>query len=408
LPLTRVLVGLLLFSSFGHAAEFGDAQPISQSAETNAEALDQAEVQKASHIPVIWNASYNHFANDSGLVVSTPAFGLEVQLDERSSLALRYTVDAVSAASFNYDQSKTHARDPTRKPGSCWQCHPQIDAMSGASQNYIETRHELEFSVKRRIAETTVSAGYAYSKEHDYLSQTFKVGLDQDLFGRNTTLSLSFSHLDDVIQPIWENVYHDSLTTNGVDLFLTQVLTPSSEVRLGASWADAEGFQSDPYEFVEIGGDTTHPTPVVQPGSKSRLDLTLRYKQGLPWESAAELGYRYYQDSWQVQGHTADLLLSKKIDRFVLEPEYRHYTQNAASFFQNFYAQPETYMTRDLKLAAFSTQYLGLGLRGDLTDSLSGSLRFARYWRTDGLDYSLYYADGPMNAYLFQVGMTYQ
>jgi hypothetical protein len=92
-----------------------------------------------------------------------------------------------------------------------------------------------------------------------------------------------------------------------------------------------------------------------------------------------------------------------------LEPHARLYFQpQGASFFQNYYETAQTYMTRDLKLAPHQTSLLGITLRGKLSESFGTELNYSHYTRQDDLDYSRYFGDGPENADLYQVILTYE
>jgi hypothetical protein len=51
---------------------------------------------------------------------------------------------------------------------------------------------------------------------------------------------------------------------------------------------------------------------------------------------------------------------------------------------------------------------LSLALHGQLTEKWGTELRYARYWRSDNLDYSLYYASRPETANLVQIIFTVQ
>ncbi len=169
------------------------------------------------------------------------------------------------------------------------------------------------------------------------------------------------------------------------------------------------GYEGSPYSFIEIGNDSTHPLAANEPREKQRNTASLRLKQGLLPGLAAELGYRYYEDDWGVQGHTVDINLSQAMGRFVLEPHARLYFQpQGAYFFENFYQSAQTYMTRDLKLSTYQTSLLGVTLRGKLNESFGTELNYSHFTRQDSLDYSRYFADGPENGDLYQVVLTYE
>ncbi|HXC63170.1 MAG TPA: DUF3570 domain-containing protein, partial [bacterium] len=110
---------------------------------------------------------------------------------------------------------------------------------------------------------------------------------------------------------------------------------------------------------------------------------------------------------WGVTANTLQGQLDKQWGSFTVDAGWRHYSQTQAWFFQNFYPRARAYMSRDLKLAAFSDDLFSLGLRGSLGGDWDLDLSYSHYLRQDGLDYRLYFSNGPVAADLLSVGFTY-
>jgi hypothetical protein len=350
---------------------------------------------------------YSHYDGSDGVTVVSPQSDFSADLDERTQVALHYGVDAVSAASFNYAKSKTHLADPARMVGNCKSCHNPVDAISGASLNYRDTRQELGVSFIRHVGETDLKPSYIHSQEDDYSSQTLGLGLAQNLFSRDTNLELGYRHSDNQSQPVWNTAQFEEIGSDTATLTLTQVLTRRSELRLNAELSMLRGFLSNPYSFVQVGNATTQPLAETEPGERRQTLLGGVFKQSLGWDSALELGYRFYNDDWDVTAHTVQVQLGKQLGGFTLESGWRHYSQSQAWFFQNFYPSSQTYMSRDLKLAAFNDDLFSVGLRGGLGSDWDVDLSYSRYLRQDQLDYRLYFSNGPVVSDLISLGFTY-
>jgi hypothetical protein len=349
------------------------------------------------------------YSNAGGMTVVTSELRWKADMDPRTQAGLDFSVDAVSAASFDYGKrSRSHRMDPARVVGSCTTCHAATDALSGASQNYKEERRGFGVGVKRRVGEDRdfqVSAAYHANRENDYASDAFQAGLAWDFNDANSTLGLQASFLKDSIFPV-TRAFRGDLDTLGGDLTFTQVLTPLTVAEFGYGFARAAGYQANPYAYIQIGDDDD-PVRAQSPDLKLRHTASARVKQGLLPGLSAELGYRYYRDDWGVQGHSADVNLAQAMGGFVLEPHIRLYNQpQGADFFSNFYSAPQTYMTRDLKLAPHRTALAGVTLRGKATEHMGVELNYSRYTRFDDLDYTRYFADGPENADLVQLMVT--
>jgi hypothetical protein len=351
------------------------------------------------------NLQYNYYSSDSGVLDSTPSFEASVELDTRTQLELSYSLDAVSAASFNYGRSKTHQ---SYSAGSCATCHPATDALSGATKNFAEVRHALGFGVKRKASAGAWGLSGKLSRENDYDSDGAKLSFEAQPGLRNSTLSLSAEAMRDTVRAQTRPGLSEELWTQAVDLSLTQILSPSSIAVLGWSYANFQGYQQNPYAFVQAG-PTALPLRSRQPSRRGRQDLHAALKQGL-WDGAAvQTDYRYYNDDWGVVAHTVELTLSQRLGWLVLEPTLRRYIQSeGAWFFRNFYSGSEEYLSRDLKLAPHSTRLYGLTLRGRFSEHLGGLLSYARLNREDSLDYSLYYSSRAESADILQLILTYE
>lgn len=358
------------------------------------------------HAGTTANVEYNRYQSDSGVLDSTPAFEMATDLGSRAQLQLKYAVDAVSAASFNYAQSKTH--QGVRTAGNCNTCHPPQDALSGATQSYLETRHGLTVGVTRGGPEGSVSVAYQMSRENDYSSDGANLHWQGDTPLSNTTLGLNLEVMKDGISSVNRQL-SEFLFTQSVEATLTHVFSPNTVMEAGYAFASFDGYQQSPYAFVEIGNDSDHPQRVSQPRRRGRQDLTGTLKQGLWPGMAVQTDYRYYNDDWGVIGHTVELTLSQKIGNWVLEPSLRRYWQpEGAYFFKNFYDSLDEYRSRDLKLAPHSTRLLGLALRGRFSEHVGALLGYSYYLREDSLDYSRYWGNGPESANMMQFILTYE
>ena len=348
---------------------------------------------------------FNNYRSSDGLNINSPSVGVGAELNARTKVTVDYTLDAVSAASFNYSQSKTHRDDPARGRGTCFQCHHGVDAMSGATRLFREERHQASVGLTRRLGENDATVGYTRSQENDYLSETLSLGTTMNLFDRNTTLTLSGVHMADKSTPTWLKSFSKDLYTNGADISITQVFTRFTQGRLTLSYADAQGYLADPYAFIKVG-TADQPVPARHPEERQRVDVATLLRQALPWNSSIEADYRYYADSWDVHAHTVELAYTQQWGDWLLEPSWRWYTQSQAYFFKNFYSQVEPLITRDTKLAAFQTQMLGLELRGKVAEGYALSLRYSHYQRMDQLDYRYYFADAPPSGEAIQASLT--
>ncbi|MFT3700307.1 MAG: DUF3570 domain-containing protein [Kofleriaceae bacterium] len=373
-----------------------------------------------------------------GLTVITPAAGVGVDLGSHVTLDLDYTADAVSGAT-----ATTY----------------QVDAVSAAT-TFSDVRHEggIALGFKGRQSSLTFNAGIG--TERDYLSRSVGGVASIDLPGRNTTVSLAYSHSFDAVcdkdngdaMPLERRALTGADPCNKKDLIigdddpgktkwesldidtaqftLTQNLTPTMNMQIAAYGQVLEGFQSNPYRRVRVGGNS--PQEHI-PDTRARWSLTARLNRFLPkLHGAVHLGARFYDDTWRVIGGDAELGYSQYIgNSFLLTFHARVYQQSAAAFFKDaFFYQTEStageYYTGDRELSPVRNALIGAkatvitvggdhpvwGLFDKLDFNVKADLLILDQLPADpsldnpmGIDKQFLYGTGLLDAVIFQLGL---
>jgi len=137
------------------------------------------------------------------------------------------------------------------------------------------------------------------------------------------------------------------------------------------------------------------------PSSRTKIPLGLRLNYFIGDDIIVRSYYRYYTDDWGLTSHTASIEVPYKITPFFsVSPFYRYYTQTASKYFAPLYEHKvdaignpkETYFTSNYAASAFSSNYVGLGMRsappGGFKDTYLASLelRFGHYVQTTDLN----------------------
>ncbi len=137
------------------------------------------------------------------------------------------------------------------------------------------------------------------------------------------------------------------------------------------------------------------------PSSRTKIPLGLRLNYFIGDDIIVRSYYRYYADDWGLTSHTASIEVPYKITPFFsVSPFYRYYTQTASKYFAPLYEHKvdaignpkETYFTSNYAASAFSSNYVGLGMRsappGGFKDTYLASLelRFGHYVQTTDLN----------------------
>ena len=306
-----------------------------------------------------------------GLTVVHPQADLGFDLGRYVTLDAGYSADAVSGATATIYQ---------------------VDAVSSAT-TFSDLRQEgnlaLGFQGKRSKLTFTTSLG----TERDYLSRSIGGNASIDLPGRNTTVALGYTHSFDQVcdkdngmamplerralthaDPCEKNygfsgkdlagmtLWH-SLSIDTAQTTLTQNLTPTMNLQIALFGQVLDGFQSNPYRRVRVGGNT--PQEHI-PNERARWSITARLNRFLPkLHAAAHFSARFYDDTWRVVGGDVELAYSQYVgESLLLRFHARVYQQSAAKFFKDafFYETESTageYYTGDRELSPVRDAMIG-------------------------------------------------
>src|SRR5271166_2110987 len=243
-----------------------------------------------------------------------------------------------------------------------------------------------------------IDGGVAYSKEHDYRSESIHIGLSQDFNAHNTTFNAGLNYESDLSFPIggtptpltlmnanWKGP-DDSLREVDAVLGITQVMTRRWLTSLSYSFSDLHGYQSDPYKLISVvdpvSGQPTAQLYENRPDSRRKQSLFLENKVHLT-SDIVTVALRGYSDDWGIKSFTADLRyrLQMGVDYYV-EPHVRYYQQGAADFFHYYLVSGEAmpqYASADTRLAAFHAQTYGAKFGVRLDDNAELNVRVEYY-----------------------------
>jgi hypothetical protein len=233
-----------------------------------------------------------------------------------------------------------------------------VDIRTMASQKIVhDTRHQVSVGYSDKIKDTTVTAGYVFSEENDYLSHGGSLSATQDLLEKNVTLGLNAGYEHNLVWRAGDfggNKPFDVFTLGAI---YTQVLGPKLIGSVSYDLIYGYGFQASPYRyvFISIPSDPGHvAVPETDPPLRVRNALTGKIAQSLSDWIALQGDYRFYADSWGVVAHTvAARLIFEPGDAWTVRITARGYVQQGASFYQPVYTEPLEFMTAGRELCNF-------------------------------------------------------
>ena len=278
-----------------------------------------------------------HLYDGEGITIDGPSILVRKQVGKSVSVVGNYYVDMVTSAS--------------------------VDVVTSASP-YTEERKQWSLGLDYLRGNTTVSTNYVTSNESDYNANTWGISIKHDMLGQLTTLALSYAYGDDTVGRAGDDVFSRELKRQQYGLSLTQILTKNLIASVNYETVTDEGFINNPYRRVRFI-DPTEPLgyawePELYPNTRTSNAIGFRAKYFLPFRAALEGEYRYFTDTWDMEGHTASVSYTQPWNRWTFNLKYRVHQQTGASFFNDLFERSEqtNFRGRDKELSDMSTQTL--------------------------------------------------
>ena len=173
----------------------------------------------------------NYREEDGRITVVTESSSVNEDIAAYGHIQLTGTVDAVAGAT------------PTGRP-----------AQPGSGQvalAQIDTRRKAwNGDYSGQIGNLNIDAGFAQSREDDYVSTGWSVNTLTDFNQKNTTLRAGIAGTSDRVEVIFEPGYLPKHTADAI-VGITQLLSPTTFVTLNVSAGRSTGYLSEPYKIVE-------------------------------------------------------------------------------------------------------------------------------------------------------------
>jgi hypothetical protein len=256
-----------------------------------------------------------------------------------------------------------------------------IDVKLSASP-YHETRKQEGGGFDILHDKTIYTVGYIHSREPDYESNTAYYSISQSMFGDLTTVTFGYRRgwdnvfRDEKVNGVIQNdpTFHQQADHRGYSLSVSQILTRNAILGFNFEAITDQGYLQSPYReilYVNPANTSTFLTATqVYPNTRTSSAASANFKYYLPYHAAVGGEYRFYSDTWGIQGNTVELNYTQPTlehrlwgGSLIFDGSVRFYKQNHANFYSDEFprADYQNFMARDRELAAFNSYSLGLG-----------------------------------------------
>ena len=288
-----------------------------------------------------------------GVEIDGPSILMRKSIGKSFSVVANYYVDMVSSAS--------------------------IDVITTASP-YTEERTQYSLAADYLRGNTMMSVGITSSEESDFDSSTYNLSISQDMFGDLTTLTLSYAYGDDTVRRADDPGFFRDNTRQHYGIGVTQILTRNLISVLNFEVITDEGFLNNPYRSVRYL-DAGSPVgfsfePELYPHTRTSNAVGIRAKYYLPYRAALELRYRFFKDTWDINGNTVSIAYTHPWRDFIFTVKYRWHDQTGAHFFRDIFSRSEAtnFRGRDKELSPLTSQTLKFSVAYEFFNNRMGFL----------------------------------
>ncbi|MDH3620353.1 MAG: DUF3570 domain-containing protein [Gammaproteobacteria bacterium] len=275
-----------------------------------------------------------HLYDGGGVEIDGPSVLVRKKVGKSVSLVGNYYVDMVSSAS--------------------------IDVITTASP-YTEERKQWSLGMDYLRGNTTMRVNYTSSEESDFDAETVSFSVSQDMFGDLTTLTLSYALGDDLVRRSDDDTFEAPLDRQIYGVGITQILTKNLISSLNVETITEEGFLNNPYRSVryfDAGSALGYSfEPELYPNTRTSNAVGIRMRYFLPYRAALEGEYRFFTDTWDIDGHTASLSYIHPWKDFTFTGKFRYHDQTGAHFYRDVFprAQATNFRGRDKEISPLTS-----------------------------------------------------
>lgn len=275
-----------------------------------------------------------HFYDGGGVTIDGPSILVRKKAGKSLSFVGNYYVDMISSAS--------------------------IDVITTASP-YAEERTQWSLGMDYLRGNTTMSVNYTSSEESDFDAETVSFSVSQDMFGDLTTLTLSYALGDDLVRRSDDDTFEAPLDRQIYGVGITQILTKNLISSLNIETITEEGFLNNPYRSVRYfdSGSAVGFSfePELYPNTRTSNAVGLRLRYFLPYRAAVEGEYRFFTDTWDINGHTVSLSYIHPWKDFTFTGKVRYHDQTGAHFYSDLFprAQATNFRGRDKEISELTS-----------------------------------------------------
>lgn len=235
-----------------------------------------------------------------------------------------------------------------------------VQTLSGATID--DQRLDLSTKLDIYKDQYTISPIVGISVENDYRSISGGVSVARELDNKSTTIRGGVSASFDEIRPTRDvlndpgRINRDEKESYSVFIGIGQVINKNTVVQSTFTVSQDDGFLSDPYKLVSVGGTLARDN---RPDDRTKISWSAQLRRwSETFGAALHADYRFYYDDWDIHAHTLEVGFIKPTSTgWTIESSIRYYSQTQAEFYEPFFTSSpaDGFVSSDYRLSPYGS-----------------------------------------------------
>ncbi len=325
--------------------------------------------------------------SDSRVSVKAPSISASYDIGTDYTIKADFVHDSVSGATPSYLPDSGSGASSRTNSGDYTHGKQEFDEKRNAYSLLLTTRFENR---------DELYTGVDYSRESDFDSKTLSLEYmhyTDASHNRSLSLGVAYSYNEILLYDYDTGSGATAKETSqsiSVQAGVTQVLNAKSSVKIAGFMASDDGYLTNPHSLIVRDYQTdSRLVNEIRPDTRLGYGLDIKYITMLNDDISYQLGYRFYNDDWDISSHTINNDFYYKLNKkFTFGAGLRYYTQTQADFYngsKDFFTN-EVVASSDERLSDFDAFTYKLSVDFRQNDKISYNLGGQFYTQSTGLD----------------------
>ncbi len=335
--------------------------------------------------------------SDSRVSVSAPSLSISHDIGTDYNIKADFVHDAVSGATPAWKSdtgSGASSRDDSSSSSSDY---------SYGKQKFNEERNAGSVLLTKRFDNRDeLYTGVDYSRESDFDSKSVSVEYmhyTDNSHNQSVSVGASYAYNEILSYDYYDTgsgaSQKETSSSINAEIGLSQVLDAKSSLKVAGFVISDNGYLSNPHASVirDYKMSNRRQSGDSRPDTRLAYGADVKYIRLLTDDLSYQIGYRFYDDDWDIGSHTINNDVYYKVtENLTLGAGVRYYAQTEANFYngeKDFFSNEE-FASSDERLSDFEALTYKGSMDYKFNDKVSFNLGGEFYTQSTGIDATLF------------------